>query len=50
MLRDANQQFGQTVLMITHNPEAAEIGDRIIHMRDGLIVSEQEDPQWVSRH
>jgi putative ABC transport system ATP-binding protein len=49
MLRDANQQFGQTVLMITHNPEAAQIGDRIIHMRDGTIVAPEEDPQWV-RH
>jgi len=39
MLREANQKFGQTVLMITHNPEAAEIGDRIIHMRDGHIVT-----------
>jgi len=38
MLRDANRRFGQTVLMITHNPEAAGIGDRIIHMRDGEIV------------
>jgi putative ABC transport system ATP-binding protein len=47
MLRDANQQFGQTVLMITHNPEAAQIGDRIIHMRDGTIVAPEEDPQWV---
>jgi putative ABC transport system ATP-binding protein len=50
MLRDANQQFGQTVLMITHNPEAAEIGDRIIHMRDGSIVAAEEDPQWANRH
>lgn len=49
MLREANQQFGQTVLMITHNPQAAEIGDRIIHMRDGSIVTAEEDPQWV-RH
>jgi putative ABC transport system ATP-binding protein len=49
MLRDANQQFGQTVLMITHNPQAAEIGDRIIHMRDGHVVSAAEDPQWA-RH
>jgi putative ABC transport system ATP-binding protein len=47
MLREANQQFGQTVLMITHNPEAARIGDRIIHMRDGSIVTPAEDPQWV---
>ena len=50
MLRDANKQFGQTVLMITHNPEAAEVGDRIIHMRDGSIVTAAEDPQWASRH
>jgi putative ABC transport system ATP-binding protein len=49
MLREANQKFGQTVLMITHNPEAAQIGDRIIHMRDGHIVSPGEDPQWA-RH
>jgi putative ABC transport system ATP-binding protein len=47
MLRDANRQFGQTVLMITHNPEAARIGDRIIHMRDGSIVTPAEDPQWA---
>jgi putative ABC transport system ATP-binding protein len=50
MLRDANQHFGQTVLMITHNPQAADIGDRIIHMRDGSIVAAEEDPQWVGRH
>ncbi|MGZ4895879.1 MAG: ABC transporter ATP-binding protein [Candidatus Angelobacter sp.] len=50
MLRDANKQFGQTVLMITHNPEAAEVGDRIIHMRDGLIVTAEEDLQWANRH
>ena len=47
MLRTANQNFGQTVLMITHNPEAASVGDRIIHMRDGLIVSPAQDPQWT---
>ena len=47
MLRQSNQEFGQTVLMITHNPEAATIGDRIIHMRDGQIVSPDEDPQWT---
>ena len=38
MLRHSNQELGQTVLMITHNPEAAAIGDRTIHMRDGEIV------------
>ncbi len=38
MLRQSNKELGQTVLMITHNPEAAEYADRIIHMRDGHIV------------
>jgi putative ABC transport system ATP-binding protein len=47
MLRQANQEFGQTVLMITHNPEAASFGDRIIHMRDGEIVDAANDPQWT---
>ena len=49
MLREANQKFGQTVLMITHNPEAAEIGDRIIHMRDGRVVTPDQDPQWTRK-
>jgi putative ABC transport system ATP-binding protein len=47
MLRQSNQDLGQTVLMITHNPEAAKYGDRIIHMRDGHIVRPEEDPQWA---
>src|SRR5277367_128690 len=47
MLRKSNQELGQTVLMITHNPEAAKYGDRIIHMRDGEIVRPEDDPQWV---
>jgi putative ABC transport system ATP-binding protein len=46
MLRQSNKELGQTVLMITHNPEAAEYGDRIIHMRDGSIVPPELDPQW----
>jgi putative ABC transport system ATP-binding protein len=47
MLRQSNKDLGQTVLMITHNPEAAAYGDRIIHMRDGEIVEPDEDPQWA---
>ncbi len=50
MLRQSNKELGQTVLMITHNPEAAEYGDRIIHMRDGSIVPPEKDPQWRSAH
>ena len=47
MLRQSNQDLGQTVLMITHNPEAASYGDRIIHMRDGEMVAPEQDPQWT---
>jgi putative ABC transport system ATP-binding protein len=50
MLRQSNKELGQTILMITHNPEAAEFGDRIIHMRDGEIVAPERDPQWAARH
>jgi putative ABC transport system ATP-binding protein len=35
MLRTSSRELNQTVLMITHNPEAAQIADRILHMRDG---------------
>jgi putative ABC transport system ATP-binding protein len=38
ILRDLNHRLGQTILMITHNPEAAAFADRIVHMRDGRIV------------
>jgi putative ABC transport system ATP-binding protein len=37
LLRDLNQRLGQTILMITHNPEAAAFGHRIVRMRDGRI-------------
>jgi putative ABC transport system ATP-binding protein len=47
MLRHSNKELGQTVMMITHNPAAAEYGDRIIHMRDGEIVTPEKDPQWT---
>jgi len=47
MLRLSNRELGQTVMMITHNPEAANFGDRIIHMRDGQIVNPEQDPQWT---
>lgn len=38
MLQRSNREFQQTVLMITHNPEAASIAGRILHMRDGQIT------------
>ena len=40
MLRALNRSFRQTILMITHNPEAAAVADRVVRMRDGRIVSD----------
>ena len=38
MFSELNRKFSQTIIMITHNPEAAAVCSRIIRMRDGLIV------------
>src|SRR6266566_756585 len=38
MLRQLNKDLGQTIVMITHNPEAITYFDRVVHMRDGVIV------------
>jgi putative ABC transport system ATP-binding protein len=38
LLRDLNKRLGQTILMITHNPEAAAYADRTIQMRDGKVI------------
>jgi putative ABC transport system ATP-binding protein len=50
MLRRSNREFKQTVLMITHNPEAAAIADRIIHMRDGKIRGIEPGQGAIPRH
>ncbi len=50
MLRRSNQELKQTVLMITHNPEAAAIADRIIHMRDGQIRGIEPGQRRVADH
>jgi len=38
MLGQLNKELGQTIVMITHNPEAAAYAHRVVHMRDGVIV------------
>ena len=38
MLCQLNKELGQTIVMITHNPEAAAYSTRVVHMRDGVIV------------
>jgi putative ABC transport system ATP-binding protein len=37
-LRRACDDFGRTVLMVTHNPDAASLADRVVKLRDGRIL------------
>ncbi|HLY16180.1 MAG TPA: ABC transporter ATP-binding protein [Bryobacteraceae bacterium] len=39
VMRNLNRRLGQTILMITHNPEAAAFAHRTVRMRDGRIVA-----------
>ncbi len=38
MLQELNSKFGQTIIMITHSPEASAVAQRVVNMRDGQIV------------
>jgi putative ABC transport system ATP-binding protein len=40
VLRRAVEEYGQTTIMVTHDPRAAEIADRVLHFADGRIVQE----------
>jgi putative ABC transport system ATP-binding protein len=40
LLRTAVDEFGQSVVMVTHDPEAASDADRLVVLRDGLVVHE----------
>jgi putative ABC transport system ATP-binding protein len=42
LLRTAVDEFGQTVVMVTHDPEAASYADRLVVLRDGLVVHDGE--------
>jgi putative ABC transport system ATP-binding protein len=38
LLRQSVDELGQSVVMVTHDPEAASYADRLIVLRDGLVV------------
>jgi putative ABC transport system ATP-binding protein len=44
LLRDSVRQFGQTVVMVTHDPMAASFADRVVFLADGRFVGELRDP------
>ena len=54
LLRRFNQQ-GQTILLVTHDPKVASFADRVIFMRDGMLVSQMQprtdhDPTQIIAH
>jgi lipoprotein-releasing system ATP-binding protein len=36
---DLRSRFRQTFLIVTHNEELAQLSDRLLHMKDGKIIS-----------
>lgn len=43
MLKVTGEKFGQTIVMITHNEEIAQLADRIIRIEDGKIKGGEAD-------
>ena len=43
-MRDAVDQLGQSIVMVTHDPASASNADRIVFLADGRIVDEMVDP------
>ncbi len=43
-MRRAVKEFGQTIVMVTHDPSAAAYADRILFLEDGQIVDEMREP------
>src|SRR5690606_36868963 len=43
-LRDSVHHFGQTIVMVTHDPLAASYANRVIFLADGQIVDDLTDP------
>ena len=48
LFQDLNQRLGQTIMMITHNPDAAAVAHRTIEMKDGRVMSHGRVPQLVT--
>jgi putative ABC transport system ATP-binding protein len=43
-LRNSVREFGQTIVMVTHDPNAASYADRVVFLADGAVVDELLDP------
>jgi putative ABC transport system ATP-binding protein len=45
VMQDLNQQEGRTVILVTHNTIIGQIGDRVVHLRDGQVADVQVHEQ-----
>jgi putative ABC transport system ATP-binding protein len=43
-MRRAVREYGQTIVMVTHDPGAASYSDRVVFLNDGQIVDEMTNP------
>ena len=50
LLRVTSERFHQTIVMITHNEEIAQMADRIIRIEDGKIVSGKQTMQMMDKN
>ena len=46
-MRRAVKEFGQTIVMVTHDPVAASYADRVVFLADGRIVDELDAPPRI---
>jgi putative ABC transport system ATP-binding protein len=44
LLRRSVDEFGQTIVMVTHDPVAAAFTDRVVFLADGKVVDELQQP------
>ena len=47
LLKATSVKFHQTIIMITHNEEIAQMADRIIHIEDGKIINRKWGNPWL---
>jgi putative ABC transport system ATP-binding protein len=43
-MRNAVRQLGQTIVMVTHDPNAASYSDQVLFLNDGRIVDQMAQP------
>jgi putative ABC transport system ATP-binding protein len=49
LMRKLNKEIGETFVIVTHDPEVGAVCDRIVYMRDGLIVDENGSTQKITQ-